>query len=120
MTKSPPAFSPDASDQVFREPWEGRAFALVNVMHEQGRFAWPDFQRRLVEEIEAWEASHDENEPYSYYKLWLRALERLLDEASLCELDGLDAEVEALGRQTPGHDHVARRTPIFVDPPKAK
>ena len=116
----PLPITPGKDAPVFEEPWEGRAFALVNVMHEQGRFAWSDFQQRLVEEIEAWEASHDASEPYSYYRLWLRALERLLDETALCEVGNLDHAVDALGRETPGHDHVARREPLLVDKARAK
>ena len=110
--------SPSSENRVFEEPWEGRAFALATVLHARGAFAWPDFQRRLVEEIEAWNASHPLDDEYSYYRLWLRALEGLLEERGLCGLGGLEEIVEELGRQDPGHDHVARREPIAVVPPR--
>jgi nitrile hydratase accessory protein len=109
---------PSAENRVFEEPWEGRAFALATALHERGAFAWPDFQRRLVEEIEAWNAVNDVDDTYSYYRLWLRALERLIDESELCDLGGLDTRVDELGRANPGHDHVARRQPIAVEGPR--
>lgn len=109
--------APRAEGRVFEEPWEGRAFALAAVLQARGAFRWPDFQRRLVREIEVWNASHDVEDSYSYYRLWLQALEGLLEERQLCELAGLDAIVEELGRANPGHDHVARREPIVVSAP---
>ena len=112
--------APSVENRVFAEPWEGRAFALATALHARGLFEWPDFQRRLVEEIEAWNTRHGLDDEYSYYRLWLRALERLLTEEGLCPLEGLDALVADLGRQTPGHDHVARREPLAVSPAKTK
>lgn len=102
------------ADPVFEAPWEGRAFALVMSLHEQGLFRWEEFQGLLVEEIRAWEAAHPAGAEYSYYELWLQALERLLGARALCDAIDLDRRVEALGRQNPGHDHVARRDPITV------
>ena len=101
-------------EPVFQEPWEARAFAMVTALHDAGRFTWQAFQRRLVEEIDAWERSHPDSDgrDYSYYRHWLRALERTLDEDGHCSLDGIDERVDALGRETPGHDHIANREPI--------
>ena len=111
---------PTTESRVFEEPWQGRAFALATVLHARGAFTWPEFQRRLVAEIEAWNASHDVDAPYSYYRLWLRALERLIEERALCDLRGLEALVDELGQANPGHDHVARRDPIAVDPARGE
>ncbi len=119
MSPDPVDEAPGAEERVFAEPWEGRAFALATALHARGAFAWSDFQQRLVREIEAWNATHAIDAPYSYYRLWLQALEGLIAERDLCALDELDAIVDALGRATPGHDHVARREPIAVDPPAA-
>ena len=87
--------APSPDERVFAEPWEGRAFALATALHARGVFAWPDFQQRLVEEIEAWNATHSIDAPYSYYRLWLQALEGLIAERGVCALDSLDAIVAA-------------------------
>lgn len=105
-------------EPVFEAPWEGRAFALVMSLHEQGVFTWEEFQSQLVESIRAWEADPPPGESYSYYRQWLRALETVLQQRALCDAADLDARVAELGRRNPGHDHVARRQPLVVS--KAK
>lgn len=85
-------------------------------LHERGVVPWDLFQARLVEEIKAWEANPPPGETYSYYKLWLSALEGLLDERGVCERQDHEARVAELGRATPGHDHKARTSPLAIDP----
>jgi len=101
-------------EPVFEAPWEGRAFALVMSLHEQGVFTWEAFQSHLVNAIRDWERDPPPGEAYSYYRQWYRALETLLEGRALCDPADLDARVAELGRRNPGHDHVARREPLVV------
>ncbi len=62
----------------FRDPWEGIAFALAVALCEQGQYAWPEFQERLIAEIASADRQPPETRPI-YYESWLAALEKLLD-----------------------------------------
>lgn len=69
-------------DPVFEAPWQARAFAIAVALTGDGeRFAWEDFQRRLVAEVQAADSEAERGGPESvYYEQWLAALERLLIE----------------------------------------
>ena len=63
---------------AFDAPWEVRALGMAVKLHEDGRFPWSDFQARLVDEIGEWEQTGPgEREGWSYYRHFVRALERL-------------------------------------------
>lgn len=83
----------DGAGPLFAEPWEARVFALVVELNAQGRFAWPEFQSLLAEEI-----GHAERQGLarSYYLNWAAAAERLLDRLRLAEPGETDAEVARL------------------------
>lgn len=55
---------------IFDAPWEGRAFGMAVVLHQEGRYDWEEFRRRLIERI------GDADSPY--YGSWLAAFEALL------------------------------------------
>lgn len=59
---------------VFHEPWEGRAFGLAVVMHQNERYTWDEFRNQLIDEIER---SEDHEEDSTYYEHWLRSLEKV-------------------------------------------
>lgn len=108
---SPPATESD--DPTFAAPWQARAFALAVALTDEeadGR-AWDAFQRELVAEIEADAAdvgAHaggdgsdgpegaDGDQPLreaedAYYRQWLRALERFLDDRGVVDAEALVA-----------------------------
>lgn len=62
---------------VFGSPWEGRAFGMAVVLHQEGRYDWEDFRRRLIEEI------GDAEPGATYYGSWLAAFEALLVDKGL-------------------------------------
>ncbi len=68
----------DGEGPRFTAPWQARVFALVVALAEQGRFPWPEFQRRLIEEV-----ARDGDDPEHYYECWLAAAERLVRELPL-------------------------------------
>jgi nitrile hydratase accessory protein len=80
---------------AFSAPWEIRVFALAVAAHRDGRFAWPEFQGRLVEAIARWESADPaERASWSYYREWLSGLEALLLERELVDAGELDARTD--------------------------
>jgi nitrile hydratase accessory protein len=73
-----PGLPRDAHGPVFRAPWEAQAFALALALHEQGRFAWPEFAAALADAIRRAQAAGDPDTGASYYAHWLDALEALV------------------------------------------
>jgi nitrile hydratase accessory protein len=63
---------------VFREPWEAQAFAMAVALHQRGLFTWPEWAATLAGEIKRAQADGDPDTGETYYRHWLRALERLV------------------------------------------
>jgi nitrile hydratase len=64
---------------AFDEPWQVRVVGVTVGLHRAGLFPWAEFRDALVATIGEWEATPvEQREPWSYYRHWLRALERLL------------------------------------------
>jgi nitrile hydratase accessory protein len=75
----------------FEAPWELRALGVTVGLLRAGVFPWADFQQALVSAIREWEcAPVEERGEWSYYRQWLRALERLLLERGLAEPEEID------------------------------
>ncbi len=101
-----PAAPPRSNGElVFAEPWEGRAFGLAMTLSGAGVLSYDDFRDALIARIGAWEASHPEGQTYSYYRCWLEALERVLDERSLVAGSDVTDRAAALSGRPAGHDH---------------
>ena len=92
----------------FREPWEVRTLGLVVGLHEQGHFAWPEFQAELIAVMGEWEATAAGERPdWSYYAFWQQAAERLIAKKSLVSSSEFDQRAEEFlsGERTPPHTH---------------
>lgn len=63
---------------VFKEPWEAKAFALTLQLHERGLFTWPEWADALSREINAAQVRGDADLGDTYYQHWLQALEHLV------------------------------------------
>ena len=61
-------------EMVFEAPWESRLFGMTLALVEADRFAWGEFQQRLIAAIGRWEAEHPDGEGYRYYDCWAEAL----------------------------------------------
>jgi nitrile hydratase accessory protein len=97
-----PAAPPrDNGELVFSAPWQGRAFAMAVALHEAGRFAWDDFRRELIAELEA----AGDAEPATYWSAWLRAAETVLARCQLLDRDEQARRLLALAARPAGHDH---------------
>ena len=82
---------------VFQDAWEGIAFAMAVALCEQGRYAWSEFQARLIAQI----AAADQQEPAVrpiYYECWLSALEALLVETNIVSRKKLSIRASWLAR----------------------
>lgn len=89
----------DVEDPTFESPWQARAFAVAVVLsdHREGVYSWTDFQENLVAEIRSEgtdaEAREIDGSESAYYRRWLRALERLVLEEELVEIDDVHDRV---------------------------
>ena len=92
----------DLEGPVFREPWEAQAFAMAVRLHEQGHFTWSEWASALSDEIAQAQAAGDPDLGDTYYRHWLRALERLAADKELIAAGEIDAR--AVARRA-AHDH---------------
>lgn len=101
-----PAAPPRSNGElVFAEPWESRAFGLAMSLNAGGVFEWEDFRRQLITAVAEAEREATDDEPYSYYRCWLAALERVLDAGGVVSTEQLRARAEELDARPAGHDH---------------
>ena len=89
---------------VFAEPWESRIFGITLALLDAGRFAWPEFQSRLIAAIARHEAERGDR-PYRYYACWLEAFGSLAREKGWVESGALSALERDLAARPAGHDH---------------
>jgi nitrile hydratase accessory protein len=94
----------DAEGPIFREPWEAQAFALALALHDRGVFTWPEWAAALSAEIKRAQAAGDPDTGETYYRHWLAALERIVEQKGVA-----DAALRA--RYYDAWDHAADRTP---------
>jgi nitrile hydratase accessory protein len=97
-----PLLPRDLEGPVFREPWEAQAFAMAVRLHEQGHFTWSEWAATLSDEIARAQAAGDPDLGATYYRHWLRALERLATEKALVGAGEIEARAAAL---RPAHEH---------------
>jgi nitrile hydratase accessory protein len=75
-----PGLPIEANTPHFNEPWEARAFAMTLALQQRGLFTWPQWTAALAGEIALAQQRGDKDLGDTYYKHWLRALEKLLIE----------------------------------------
>jgi nitrile hydratase subunit beta len=84
------------NEPVFREPWEGRVFALLNLTVAAGIYN-VDELRHAIERMAP--ASYLET---SYYEHWLHAAQDLLDHKGIVTRDELERRMRELARTQEG------------------
>ena len=99
-----PGVPRDQDGPVFRAPWEAQAFAMALALHERGVFTWPEWAATLADEIKRAQAAGDPDTGETYYRHWLKTLERLVAEKGVTSSD-------TLHRYRDAWDHAADRTP---------
>ena len=101
-----PAAPPRANGElVFAEPWESRAFGLAMSLNASGVFEWEEFRQQLITAVAESEREATDENPYSYYRCWLLALERVLDAGGVVTDEQLRGRAEELDARPAGHDH---------------
>jgi nitrile hydratase accessory protein len=90
---------------VFREPWEAHAFALAVQLQERGLFTSDEWAQALGNEIAAAQRAGDPDSGETYYRHWLRALERLIVAKGAASESGLKETKEAWDRAAKATPH---------------
>jgi nitrile hydratase accessory protein len=90
---------------IFEAPWQSRIFGLTIALYERGAFQWPEFQRRLIDAIAAWEADNPNTDNYPYYDCWLTAFESLAEAKGLYGSLEVDDRERTYAARPHGHDH---------------
>jgi nitrile hydratase accessory protein len=110
---SVPSIPCDAEGPVFREPWEGQAFAIALTLHEQGVFTWGEWAEMLGAEIKRAQAAGDPDTGETYYQHWFNALERMVAEKGVTTKAALTAHRDAWERAA---DRTPHGKPIELRP----
>ena len=100
-----PGVPRDMEGPVFREPWEAQAFAIAVRLHEQGCFTWSEWAATLSEEIARAQRDGDPDLGMTYYRHWLRALERIAEAKSLVAMEEIETRAASLRASALPHDH---------------
>jgi nitrile hydratase accessory protein len=91
-----PRLPRDERGPVFAEPWQAQAFALAVKLSERGHFTWSEWAAALASELDrAARQGEPDIDGSHYYHHWLAALERLVVEKGLTNLDSLAARKDA-------------------------
>ena len=77
LTKAMTSLS-DSGAPTFREPWQAKVFAMVVLLHRQGRFEWDEWVQVLGAEIAACPQQPGEDPDAAYHRQFLAALERIV------------------------------------------
>ena len=77
----------DSGAPTFREPWQAKAFAMVVLLHRQGRFEWNEWVQVLGAEIAACPQQPGEDPDAAYHRQFLAALERIVAALSIANPD---------------------------------
>lgn len=85
VAASLPNLPRNAEGPVFREPWEAQAFAMAVALQQRGVFTWREWAATLGDEIKRAQAAGDPDTGETYYRHWLRALERIVAEKGLAK-----------------------------------
>jgi nitrile hydratase accessory protein len=93
-----PGLPRDAGGPVFREPWEAQAFALAVALHRRGLFGWDEWAAALGEEIKAAQRAGDPDTGATYYRYWLKTLERMVAARGIADSAALARYQEAWAR----------------------
>jgi nitrile hydratase accessory protein len=95
----------DEGFPVFGAPWEAQAFALALALHERGLFTWPEWAAALAREIEAAQQGGDADDGSTYYRHWLAAIERLVQQKGVADGSLLTARRDAWDRAAHATPH---------------
>jgi nitrile hydratase accessory protein len=108
-----PSLPRDEGGPVFREPWEAQAFAMTLALYRRGLFTWPEWAETLGAEIKRAQREGDPDTGDTYYRHWLKALERLVAEKGIAASSDLSRYRDAWHRAA---DRTPHGMPIALQP----
>src|SRR5918992_668989 len=97
-----PGVPRDDDGPIFREPWEAQAFAMTLALQERGLFTPAEWSEALGKEIKRAQAAGDPDTGETYYRHWMAALERLIEDKNV-------SSQETMQRYREAWDHAANR-----------
>jgi nitrile hydratase accessory protein len=103
----------DRDGPVFREPWEAQAFAMAVALQARGLFSWKEWAAALGEEIKRAQDAGDPDTGETYYRHWLKTLERMVAEKGVTDPATIARYHEAWDRAA---DRTPHGTPIELRP----
>jgi nitrile hydratase accessory protein len=108
---------------VFQAPWEAQIFALVVQLGDRGLFTWKEWAESLGAVIREAQAGGDPDLGDTYYRHWVKALERFMSERGLADAQSIERLLEEIEHDA--HEHRerqlaggARAEPAAVAPPR--
>ena len=90
-----PLLANEEEGPVFAEPWQAQAFAIAVKLSEEGHFTWDEWSAALGEQLRAAAERGEPDDGSRYFEHWLAALERLVTEKNLTNVDALNERKEA-------------------------
>jgi nitrile hydratase accessory protein len=96
----------DSGAPTFREPWQAKAFAIVVLLHRQGRFEWDEWVQVLSGEITACPQQPSEDPDAAYHRQFLVALERIVAALGIANTGDQLRRKDGMARRL--HQHAAR------------
>ena len=89
-----PAAPPRSNgEMVFEQPWQRRLFATTMALCQSDAIQYEQFRERLIAEID--------QHPDQYWSSWQDALETLLQQQQMCDLDQLAQRAHQFGQHAP-------------------
>lgn len=108
---------------VFQAPWEAQVFGLVVQLGDRGFFTWKEWAQTLAAVIREAQAGGDPDLGDTYYRHWVKALERLMSERGLADARSVERLLDEIERDA--HEHRERQlaggasaVPAAVAPPR--
>lgn len=89
---------------TFNEPWEAQAFAIAVALQRNGVFTWDEWASTLGQAIRDAQAAGDPDTGDTYYRHWLAAVERIVEQKGIADKATLRRYSDAWGK-------AAERTP---------
>ena len=89
---------------TFNEPWEAQAFAIAVALQRSGVFTWDEWASTLGQAIKDAQAAGDPDAGDTYYRHWLAAVERIVEQKGIADEATLRRYGDAWGK-------AAERTP---------
>ena len=74
---------------VFAEPWQAQAFAMAVRLSEEGHFTWEEWAAALGAQLRDAADRGEPDDGSRHYEHWLNALERIVAEKQLTQMDAL-------------------------------